>query len=558
MDRIPIVIGVSGHRDLRIQDISKLESIVNSEISNLMEKYPNSPFLLLSSLAEGADQLCAKIALELDIDVVAPLPRDLEDFKRDFKGDALEEFEKYIDNVREYFVVPDTESRNELDSLKCKLNDDEVYRKTRHFGYRQAGIYIAKHSHILLALHDGSDPTQGGCGTAEAIDFKLNHSYNDVNMPYFKTSQDQVIEIRTPREKSPDIGDPFKVFKHPDQDCLDEIIDKTDEFNKDVVKNPEKSSPLLSDKEVSTKKAKLIDSLHGHAGKLSGSYKDKYIFNLKFFSGVAFLIVFSFMIYDEAKLNLGMIMYTFIFIGAAIYLYVINKKEYHRKFLEYRVLAECLRVEFFLNLLEIPNNIYESLTWVQRNEVLWIHKAIEVTLIGEDEKENIDIEYIKSQWIEDQLNHHTKKIKEDKVQEKINTIFTRLMLTLSLILGLIMLILEFANSSFVQVEIPLGILSKILLMQNNQEFLLRDVFKMAFVLASAITLFLSNYYGKLPLSRKISDHKNMINLYSQAIEKFEDENNQKKEVFLELAQEEIIENGNWLSYSKDNEIDISI
>ncbi|MDR3063089.1 MAG: hypothetical protein LBU40_02990 [Methanobrevibacter sp.] len=240
MNKIPIVIGVTGHRDLRIQDLYKLEEIVKNEILNLMKKYPNSPFLLLSSLAEGADQLCAKVALDLDIDVVAPLPRDLEDFKRDFKDEALEKFEKYIDDVREYFVVPDIESRNDLDSLKSTLNDDEIYRKTRHFGYRQAGIYIAKHSHILLALHDGSNPNQDGCGTAEAIDFKLNNIYNDFNIPYFKTSYDQIIEIRTPREKNPDIDSPFKVFKHPDQEYLDEILDKINEFNKNIVKKSEK------------------------------------------------------------------------------------------------------------------------------------------------------------------------------------------------------------------------------------------------------------------------------------------------------------------------------
>jgi len=234
MDKIPIVVGVSGHRDLQDQDIPKLEEIVRDELKNLMNSYPHSPFSMLSSLAEGADQLCAKIAIELGIDLICILPQDLDDFKRDFEGDALSKFEKYLSYAEDYFVAPNTESIATLNSLKGSLSDEDFYRKIRHFGYRQAGIYVSKHSHVLLALNEGKTPSDDGCGTAEAIDFVLNQNYEDVQDPYFKTANyGSVIEIRTPRVKNPNVEYPFKVSILPNKNKLENILKRTDDFNKD-------------------------------------------------------------------------------------------------------------------------------------------------------------------------------------------------------------------------------------------------------------------------------------------------------------------------------------
>ena len=52
--------------------------------------------------------------------------------------------------------------------------DDESYE------YRQLGIYIAEHSHVLIALWDGKPPQgQYGCGTVEVIKFALEHKFLD-------------------------------------------------------------------------------------------------------------------------------------------------------------------------------------------------------------------------------------------------------------------------------------------------------------------------------------------------------------------------------------------
>ena len=59
---IPIVVGVTGHRAIREQDCPAIREAVRTELEKLRTLCPNSPLVMLSSLAEGADLLCADAA----------------------------------------------------------------------------------------------------------------------------------------------------------------------------------------------------------------------------------------------------------------------------------------------------------------------------------------------------------------------------------------------------------------------------------------------------------------------------------------------------------------
>ena len=73
-NKIPIVIGVSGHRRLRPQDLPALRAAVRERLVSLQAQNPHSPLIMLCSLAEGADLLCADAAEELGIPLIAALP----------------------------------------------------------------------------------------------------------------------------------------------------------------------------------------------------------------------------------------------------------------------------------------------------------------------------------------------------------------------------------------------------------------------------------------------------------------------------------------------------
>ena len=132
---IPIVIGVTGHRDLREQDIKVLWELVSNKLKQLMVQYPNSELVMLNSIASGADTLCARIALELGIKLICPLPLPIQEYRKDFSEPDAAIFDTLLENASVVFLAPNTEPLPD-----CHIRD---------FHYRQAGIYIAAHSHVL-------------------------------------------------------------------------------------------------------------------------------------------------------------------------------------------------------------------------------------------------------------------------------------------------------------------------------------------------------------------------------------------------------------------------
>jgi hypothetical protein len=69
-----LVIGVTGHRDLRAEDVQTLAERVSDKIKALQTEFPEARLVLMSALAEGADQLVASVADELGMEIVVPLP----------------------------------------------------------------------------------------------------------------------------------------------------------------------------------------------------------------------------------------------------------------------------------------------------------------------------------------------------------------------------------------------------------------------------------------------------------------------------------------------------
>src|SRR5262245_23373182 len=87
--RLPLVIGVTGHRDLRDQDVPELERQVAAVIARLRRDYlggdRSTPIVILSALAEGADRLVARVALAEGARLIAPLPLPPDEYRRDFE-----------------------------------------------------------------------------------------------------------------------------------------------------------------------------------------------------------------------------------------------------------------------------------------------------------------------------------------------------------------------------------------------------------------------------------------------------------------------------------------
>lgn len=538
---IPIVVGVTGHRDLRKKDIPRLLELVRVELKMLITEYPHSPLVMLNSLAAGADLLCAEVAVSLGIVLKCPIPMAAEEYRQDHEGADLDRYEAVLKRAADVFVAPDTESA--------------PAESNRDYHYRQAGIYVAAHSHVLLALWDGTPAKPGGCGTAEAVCFMLKGRYGCENC-FIAANDGAVIHISTPRAGSDSDLTISSSLLENEPGSLCEVLCMTDMFNADAeaMVGPECDDVLLQGVELAGK-GNILQQMHGiylQADGLSLRFQAKYLSAIKYFAIFGVLLVLSFLLYDELEANLFLLCYGLLITTYVIAFLMVRKGAFHMKYLQYRVLSETLRTQFYLSASGANVNIGDSFTWTQKQDSTWIREAVSALLIGMPSKNHISENLIKTAWIDGQLKYHQKALKRNSRKHGINESATRVMLVCSMALFATVLVLEFLCNQVITRKVFAEPFPAFYMQHAGQEVTLRSLLKIVLGGVSAATVFLSNYYGRLSLERKSIDHKKMAFLYASAKKQYEAGRANKSQLFLALAQEEIIENGNWFSYCREN------
>lgn len=211
---VPIMIGITGHRDLREEDIPNLEERVRAIFQEIRVKYKDTPIKVLSPLAEGADRLVARIALKIEnVSLIVPLPMPRSEYQKDFETEeSKKEFADLLTKAEDVYELPLLEGNTAENILG--------YGAQRNTQYACVGAYVALHSQILIALWNGKDTKETG-GTAEIVRFKLEgvpEPYTIANDPLDLPDNGPVYHIFTRRAKKQVeiISDDHK----PEVDCL--------------------------------------------------------------------------------------------------------------------------------------------------------------------------------------------------------------------------------------------------------------------------------------------------------------------------------------------------
>ena len=104
---IPLVVAVTGHRDLVPSETPGIRDRVRRLFENLQQSYPHRSLHAMSPLAEGADQLVAEVALELGIELTVALPMPKHLYLQDFDTpESRARFESLCDRAIDVFVLP--------------------------------------------------------------------------------------------------------------------------------------------------------------------------------------------------------------------------------------------------------------------------------------------------------------------------------------------------------------------------------------------------------------------------------------------------------------------
>ncbi|MBG0788230.1 MAG: VWA domain-containing protein [Anaerolineaceae bacterium] len=141
-------IGVTGHRILA--EIDKINQGIDISLNKIEESLP-APFTIISSLAEGADQLVAERALKQwpECSLFVPLPLPIPIYQEQFSNaEVLATFNQLLSAADEISSPPETKD----------LPD----------AYLQAGQEMLEMSDVLIAIWDG-EPAQGTGGTGDIV-----------------------------------------------------------------------------------------------------------------------------------------------------------------------------------------------------------------------------------------------------------------------------------------------------------------------------------------------------------------------------------------------------
>ena len=179
-DRIPLIIGVTGHRDPHPAIIERLRQQVISFLRELHSSYEHTPLVILSALADGADRIAADAALELsrdgiDVRIVVPMAMPQRIYEEDFDPHSLSEFRELLGQAWASIELP---LHPDVDGEA--LRRDPTLRDRQ---YQMLGDFINHHCQLLIGLWDGTPGPRGG--TADVMQAKLRRDVPGLSRSIF-------------------------------------------------------------------------------------------------------------------------------------------------------------------------------------------------------------------------------------------------------------------------------------------------------------------------------------------------------------------------------------
>lgn len=419
---LPLVIGVSGHRDLPAEAEGPLRERFSEIIKRLRRQHPSMPLLVLSGLAAGADILAAEEALELGIAVLGVLPMPQAEYERDFTTEELDRFRRVLPRCWDVIVVGTSAKREQ--------------------NYVDVADFIAYYCHLLVAFWDGLE-ARGPGGTAEVVQLRkggLPGIVGDALVAYVP-DVGPVIQIVTPRKGQPlpahcfSIRDIYperpgwkttakKAARSAGEREFEDALAHLERFNRDLAHEPAPDEPsqlaALRDRadaaanELGRKTLRSLQSLYlatALAGAAQLVLPTDGSFHIPSWAGIA------------ARIG---------FLAVAFVVFAIAKRsDYENRYQDYRAIAEALRVQYAWCCAGLRKRLVEaSYLQMQQSELAWIRLALRTaylitgvrTACDDDSPAHPEC----TRWINSQLEYYEvsgKREQEHLRQAQLATIF---------------------------------------------------------------------------------------------------------------------------------------
>ena len=479
--------------------------------------------------------------------LVVPLPMEQADYERDFSGEVLEQFRALLHQADCVFVAPDIE---------------KTARAGSDYAYRKAGIYLARHCHVLLALWDGHAGESGCCGTAETVEFKTKKRYSAPDSLLNTPSEGIALQLVTPRASKEAVPDGARTLQWLcDPATLDTLLKETEAFNRDALHADVSASEGVLNAQTAHDighAAETLQQVYLRADALALKYRDIYLALIKLLCAVGALLVACFLFYDELEANLFLIVYGLVTLAAFVLFEYAKRDGCHKRYIEYRLFSETLRVQLNLCASGLPISADDLTSWSHKTICPWIQAAINTLPLSPAQPACARAD-VRAIWLQKQLDYQTAAYQSNLKKQKQQSRISGILLGATILFFFVVLALEFLLPAWIGREIALpDWLLRLAQAHGAHFFSVRSVMKILLGIIPAFAFVVTSYYGKLSLARKLKDGTRMIALYSQALIAYDDPQTDQDRLLAELAREELAETGGWFSYVSENTPDILI
>ena len=360
---VPLVVGVTSHRNLATGEIEPIRTRVHDFFAQLRREFPDLPLVVLSSLAAGGDQLVAHAALAAGARLIAPLPLPAASYLEDFtdpasRGGFLGLCER-ADVVQLPLVRGNTAAAI------------AVHGEARDRQYAQAGVFVASHCHILLTLWDGRTSGLLG-GTAQVVRFALHgvmpgliERRRSARASLDSIDESLVFHIACSREDAQGALKPPLESLQPLQTRwisqkhtrpadagmpvdFRRLFERMQAFNRDQHRHADEI--LREGASMDAARAASLDAWFTAADALAIHFQKRVLRALRSTHVVAVLTGIAFVCYSDLPADVPIQFYgIYVFIalfGVGVALaWVARRNDWHRKYIDYRALAEGMRVQ---------------------------------------------------------------------------------------------------------------------------------------------------------------------------------------------------------------------
>lgn len=403
LQSIPLLVGVVGHRDLMPDEVPAIRDAAEQLLRALRNAQPDVPIKLLSAQAEGADLVVADVAHKLGIDIIALLPFAEAECRADLTSDAARAaFDRAMTGAEKLELTP---------AMGTNSGNPARSGEARDRQFERAGNLIAQHCSLLIAIWDGLE-TEHRAGTARTIELRRGRTAavdeGPLGQPdslFQSADNDLMYEIRCSRLGNSTAapgnagvrvigfvtgGTRLGSIERGIPSVFATLFARTAEFNRDAseygAKIAEHGRPLITDAAFPASDALLYlnrlfttaDWLAVHFGRC---FRRALTMRFSLWALMAYLLL-AFKgspdgVYGFMAITTVMLVFTLGWLLA----FWARRRSWDRRYLDYRALAEGLRVDFYWELSGVRAQFddafaHESFLQKQGAQIEWMRAAM--------------------------------------------------------------------------------------------------------------------------------------------------------------------------------------